>query len=122
MLSDDGMILVFLDSKDSGIKRIQEKFWINVHDVNFNENTAEDIIDVLLNENIEHEIIEFSSHMDLGKLQNVMEDGIVSLLIPFTFRTHEIKKEVVEEVISYIKTLERDRKIENKTFAIIIKK
>ncbi|HLD85801.1 MAG TPA: class I SAM-dependent methyltransferase [archaeon] len=121
LLSDDGTILIFLDSKESGIKLIQQKFWNEIHNKNFDENTGEDVLKELENENMKYEAIEFSNYMDFKKLENLRKDGITSLLIPFALRTNEIKKECSEEIASYIEKLKNHGKLENKTFAIMIK-
>lgn len=120
LLKDKGIILIFLDSKDSGIKMIQDKFWKSLHEKSFDENTAEDIENNLTRKKIKYEVIEFPYYIYLNKLKQIQENGFVSLFIPFAFRTHNIKKDIIGKIISYSKTLEKDRKIKNKTLAIII--
>jgi len=122
LLNDEGAILIFLDSNESGIKKIQLKFWDEVHGISFDENTAEDIVKELENEKIRHKIMKFSNYMDLNKLAKINQKGVVELLIPFTFRTHEIKKEILDKIVLYIIEIAHDNKIDNKTFAMIIRK
>ncbi len=122
LLKENGIILIFLDSKESGIKLIQDKFWDSFHEVSFDENVAEDIIKNLSQNHMKYEIVEVPYYIYLDRLENLKENGFVSLFIPFAFRTKNIQPDIVEKIISYAKTLENDKKIANKTFAIIIRK
>ena len=122
MLQDNGSILIFLDSKESGLKKIQRKFWKRVHGVAFDENTAENVVNELSEQKIPYETIPFSNYMDLDRLQEIEKDGIAKLLLPFAFRTHNLEKAVVEDAVAYVMTLEKERKIENNTYAIVVRK
>ncbi|MBD3303999.1 methyltransferase domain-containing protein [Candidatus Woesearchaeota archaeon] len=122
LLQDDGQMLIFLDSENSGLKKLQKQFWRRVHGIPFDENTAETIVEELNEQNISYDATPFSSFMDLDKLQEMDEDGIVKLIIPFAFRTQDLDKTVVEDAVAYVHTLEKDRMIENNTYAITIKK
>lgn len=122
LLKENGIILIFLDSKESGIKLIQDKFWESFHEVSFDENVAEDVIKNLSQNQIKYEIVEIPYYIYLDKLENLKGDGFVSLFIPFAFRTKSIQSDMVEKIIAYAKTLENNKKIANKTFAIIVRK
>ncbi len=122
LLSDRGQILIFLDSKESGLKKLQQRFWDRVHGTSFDENTAETVVNDLSEQKIPYETIPFSNFMDLDKLQEIDEDGIAQLIIPFAFRTKDLDRLVVEDAVAYIKTLEKERKIENNTYAIVVRK
>jgi hypothetical protein len=115
------MMLIFLDSKTSSIKIIQEKFWKKVHGVSFDENTAESIVKNLSDNNIRHEVVKFPYFTYIDKLENIKKDRFVSLSIPFMFRNKRVNKKTAEEIISYSKSFEKNKKVANKAFAIIIK-
>ncbi|MBW3002649.1 class I SAM-dependent methyltransferase [Candidatus Woesearchaeota archaeon] len=122
LLQDDGQMLIFLDSEKSGLKKLQKQFWDRVHGVSFDENTAETVIEELNKQNISYDAVPFSNFMDLDKLQKIDAEGITKLLLPFAFRTQDLDRAVVEDAVAYVKTLEKDRMIENSTYAIKIKK
>lgn len=122
LLKEQGIILIFLDSKTSGIKLIQDKFWKSVHEVSFDENTAEDIVKNLSQNQIKYEIIEFPYDIYLDKLEKIKNGAFVSLFIPFALRSKNVKPEVIRNIVTYAKTLEHSKKIENKTFAIILRR
>lgn len=122
LLSENGVILIFLDSEKSTIKKTQERFWREIHGVPFNENTGESIVKELSSDGIEHESRIFHSYMDMGKLEEIDKDGVTRLLIPFLARTRDLDKGIVGRIVDYIRKLEKDRKLDNETFAIIIRK
>ncbi len=120
LLKEGGIILIFLDPKTSGIKIIQDKFWKSIHKVSFDENTAEDVLNDLSQNKIKYEVIEYPYYIYLDKLEKMKTNSFTSLFVPFTFRTKDVKPEIIKKIISYVNTLEHNRKIDNKTFAIII--
>lgn len=122
LLADTGHMLIFLDSENSGLKRLQKQFWERVHGITFDENTAETVIEELNEQNIPYDARPFSNFMDLDKLHEIDAEGITKLLLPFAFRTQDLDKTVVDDAVAYIKTLEKDRMIENHTYAIRVRK
>lgn len=122
MLSDKGLILIFLDSSKSTIKLTQQRFWREIHGVPFDENTGESIVKELEGDGIEHESRVFHNYMDMDRLEEIDKDGVTKLLIPFLARTHKINKDVMNRIVGYLRKLEKDRRLDNETFAIMIRR
>lgn len=122
LLKDIGVILIFLDSKNSGTAKIQREFWKQIYKKECDENIAEDVINNLYENKIKYNIIEFPYHIYLDRLERVKTNGLNSLFIPFVFRTKNITKETTKQIVPYIKNFEKNKKIYSKTFGIILRR
>lgn len=122
MLDFNGILLIFLESEKSNIVKIRKKFWKKIHGADFDETTAEKVIEELSREGIKPKIINIRYFVDFNKLNEIEAGGVRNLYIPFLFRTNKFDKIVLEKIEGYIAELCAGNKLENKTLGILFKK
>ncbi|MDO8482695.1 MAG: class I SAM-dependent methyltransferase [bacterium] len=119
LISQEGCALVFLDSNKSDLKKIKRKFWSVVHNVDFNENAAEHVVEELKLNKIHHSTITLPYIVDLEKLDGIIKNGLETAFIPFALKMKDMRPEIIQKIQIYIKTLRGGRFLKNKTAAII---
>lgn len=117
-IDESGRIVVLLESAESTVVALRERFWKQLHDEPLEENTAEDVIHALEWSGFAPETTPIPYGMDVEKLNRIDPDGLRELYIPFAMRARDISTSVMEEMVAFLRAREEDGRIPHRTLAI----
>ncbi len=101
LLKRNGVILITIESNESSINKIRRKFWHEIYNDNYNENTAERVCLELKKEEINYSAINIRYKINFGLLNISHSKVIYNLFIPFLFRNNKINKKIKNTIAEY---------------------
>jgi len=121
-LDNPGAVVVFQESEESNIMKLRSLYWKRIHDKPFIDTTSEDVLAAFKRDNVRYSKnrrlrdvqLEYNVYLDkLGK------EGVKGKLIPFLFRTRDIKKTLVNNICDTVYSISNENRLPCKTHAII---
>ena len=121
LLESDGKMLIFLESSKSEMVKLRQMFWKRLYNVEFDENTAEDVSAALKKMEIKQRIYEVGYCLDLEKLESLYKNGLVKFVIPFALRNTKLPPNILLAAKEYLLSVVAEGKISCGACGIVAK-
>lgn len=120
LLSNNGLLCVLLESRDSTITQLRRGFWSFLHDSPHTENVAENVVDAVEHVGMQYEITPIEYGVSMDELTDISEKGLEGLYLPFGLRTRDIPPRMEAELRTWVEERMEGNVIPQKTLALTV--